>query len=137
MRYDVPTRTLSVAHPDLGGAGGAISPDGTRYVIPYAAGDHHALAVLDLRTGAVRVRAPQPPRGYVAGPRVSPDGRRLTATVYDGARFAIAVLDAATGALVATLPSCGGRVHEASLADDHRVIYLGTAADDWRFQVYV
>ena len=137
MRYDVPTRTLSVARPDLGGAGGAISPDGTRYVFPYAAGDHHDLAELDLRTGAVRVLAPQPPRGYVAGPRFSPDGRRLTATVYDGARFAIAVLDAATGALVATLPTGGGPVHEASWADDHRVIYLGTAADDWRFQVYV
>jgi len=137
MRYDLATDTLSVAHADLGGAGGAISPDGTRYVFPYAAGDHHDLAELDLRTGAVRVLAPQPPRGYVAGPRFSPDGRRLSATVYDGSRFGIAVLDAATGAPVTTLPTGGGPVHEASWADDHRVVYLGTSTDDWRFQVYV
>lgn len=137
MRYDIPTDTLSVAYPDLGGAGGAISPDGTRYVFPHAAGDHHDLAELQLGTGAVRVLAPQPSRGYVAGPRFSPDGRRLTATIYDGARFAIAVLDAVTGARLATLPTGGGPVHEASWADDHRVVYLGTSPDDWRFQVYV
>ena len=137
MRYDLATDTLSVAHPDIGGAGGAISPDGSRYVFPYAAGDHHDLAELELRTGAVRVLAPQPPRGYVAGPRFSPDGRRLTATVYDGSRFGIAVLDAATGARLAMLPTGGGPVHEASWADDHRVVYLGTSPDDWRFQVYL
>lgn len=137
MRYDLATNTLSVAHPDLGGAGGAISPDGARYVFPLAAGDHHDLAELELRTGAVRVLAPQPPRGYVAAPRFSPDGRRLTATIYDGSRFSIAVMDAATGATLATLPTGGGPVHEASWADDHRVIYLGTSPDDWRFQVYV
>jgi Tol biopolymer transport system component len=137
MRYDIPEDVLSVAHPDLKGAGGAISPDGTRYLFPYAAGDHHDLAELDLRSGAVRVLAPQPPRGYLAGPRFSPDGRRLSATVYDGTRFGIAVLDAATGVTLAKLPTGGGPVHEASWADDHRLVYLGTSPEDWRFQVYV
>ena len=137
MRYDIASDTLSVAHPDLGGAGGAISPDGARYLFPHAAGDHHDLAELDLRTGALRVLAPQPPRGYVAAPRFAPDGRRLAVTVYDGARFGIALMDAATGATLATLPTGGGPVHEASWADDHRVVYLGTSPDDWRFQVYV
>jgi len=137
MRYDLASDTLAVAAADIGGAGGAVSLDGARYVFPRAAGDHHDLAELDLRTGALRVLAPQPPRGYVAGPRFSPDGKRLAATIYDGARFGIAVLDAATGATLATLPTGGGPVHEASWADDHRVVYLGTSPDDWRFQVYV
>ena len=137
MRYDLPTGALSVAHADLRGTGGAINLDGSRYVFPYAAGDHHDLAELDLRTGAVRVLAPQPPRGYVAGPSFSPDGRRLAATLFDGTRFGIVVLDATTGATLARLPTGGGPVHEASWADDHRIVYVGTSPDDWRFQVYV
>ena len=137
MRYDLASDALSVAHADLRGTGGAISPDGSRYVFPYAAGDHHDLAELELRTGAVRVLAPQPPRGYVAGPTFSPDGRRLAANVFDGTRFGIVVLDARTGATLARLPTGGGPVHEASWADDHRIVYVGTSPDDWRFQVYV
>jgi len=136
MRYDLPTGALSVAHADLRGTGGAISPDGNRYLFPYAAGDHHDLAELDLRTGAVRILAPQPPRGYLAGPSFSPDGRRLAATVFDGTRFGIVVLDATTGATLTRLPTGGGPVHEASWADDHRIVYVGTSPDDWRFQVY-
>ena len=137
LRYQIATDTLEIVHEDLQGAGGAISPDGARYVFPRAAGDHHDLTELDLRTGAMRTLAPQPPHGYVAVPRFSPDGRRLAATVYDGARFSIRVFDAASGASVATLPTGGGPVHEASWADDHRLTYVGTSPRDGRFQVYL
>jgi hypothetical protein len=137
LRYDLPTDTLSVAYPDLHGVGGSISPDGTRYVFPRADGDHHDLAEVDLRTGVVRTLAVQPPRAYVAGPRHSPDGTRVAVTIFDGASFAIAVFDATTGARLATLPTAGAPVHEATWADEHRIAYVGSTPSDWRFQIYL
>ena len=52
-RYDVDAGTLAVVHRDLRGSGGSLSPDGGRYVLARANGDHHDLAELDLATGAI------------------------------------------------------------------------------------
>ena len=136
-KYDVGADELTVVHADLRGVGGSISPDGARYTFPRADGDHHDLAELDLASGVVRVLAVQPHGAYVAQPRFSPDGTRIAAMVFDGARFGITVFDAATGGRRAVLPTGGGPVHEPAWADDQRIVYLGTSAADWRFQVYL
>lgn len=137
VRYDVAADDLTIVNRDVQGTGGSITPDGVKYLYPRADGDHHDLAELDVKSGAVRVVAALPPGSYVAAPRVSPDGRRVVATVYDGRTFQIVVFDARTGARLTTVPGTGMSVHEAAWADDHRIVYVGTSADDWRFQVFL
>src|SRR5207244_9040066 len=51
VRFDVATGDQTLVAGDLGGPGGAISPDGTRFVFPRPDGDRHDLAVLDVATG--------------------------------------------------------------------------------------
>jgi hypothetical protein len=137
LRFDLPTATLTVVERDLRGTGGSVSPDGRRYVFARADGDRHDLAELDLGTGVLRVLARQPAGAFVAQPRHSPDGRRLVATVFQGGRFGITVFDAATGRRLAQVPTGGALVHDASWADDHRIVYLGAPGKDTGFQVFV
>jgi hypothetical protein len=137
LRYDLAADELLVVNDDVKGVGGAVSPDGTRYLYPRADGDHHDLAELDLRTGSVRVLAAMSPGSYVAGPRVSPDGRRVVATLWEAGRFQIAVFDARTGARLALLPAPGVAVTEPAWIDDQRIVYVGSSSEDGRFQVYL
>jgi hypothetical protein len=135
-RYDVEGGTLEVVHRDLRGAGGSLSPDGSRYLFARAEGDHHDLAELEIATGTVRVIAREPHGAFIANPRVSPDGTRIVATRFDGQRFRIVVLDARDGTLLATLPTGDDPVHDPSWVDDHRVVFLAGGAADAGFQVY-
>jgi hypothetical protein len=135
-RYDVDGGTLEVVNRDLRGAGGSLTPDGSRYVFARAGGDHHDLAELDIATGVVRVIAQEPHGAFVANPRVSPDGTRVLVTRFDGQRFRIALLDARDGRLLETLPTGDDPVHDASWVDDRRIVFLGGAPSDAGFQVY-
>ncbi|HEY8925951.1 MAG TPA: hypothetical protein VIU64_16315, partial [Polyangia bacterium] len=137
LRYDLASDELLVVNEDVKGVGGSVSPDGTRYLYPRADGDHHDLAELDLRTGSVRVLAVMSPGSYVAGPRVSPDGSRVVATLYESGRFQIATFDARTGARLSLLPAPGVAVTEPAWVDDQRIVYVGSSAEDGRFQVYL
>ncbi|HXI56193.1 MAG TPA: hypothetical protein VNO55_09045, partial [Polyangia bacterium] len=93
-RYDVASDTLSVVNHDLRGPGGAISPDGKRYVFSRADGDHHDLAVLDLASGAARVVYQEGHGHFLSNPRFSPDGQRIVATEVDNSHFQLRVFDA-------------------------------------------
>jgi hypothetical protein len=137
IRYDVTSDALAVVSRDLGGAGGSISPDGSRYAYARADGDHHDLAELDLRTGAWRVLVVEPHGAFVSQPRYAPDGRRLVATEFDGHRFHIVVFDAASGRRLSAVASGGHAVHDPSWIDDGRILYLRAEESDAGFQVYV
>ena len=141
MRYDLERDSLAVVYDDLRGTGGSITPDGARYLFAQANGDHHDLAALDLRTGTVKVLAPQRPGAFIAHPRVSPDGTRVVATQYDGARFRIVLLDAVSGAPL-DIPVDGGTliagpVNDPSWVDNHRILFMGAPPTDVGFQVYM
>ncbi|HTA21389.1 MAG TPA: hypothetical protein VK989_18985, partial [Polyangia bacterium] len=135
VRFDVATGLPEIVVSDLGGPGGSMSPDGRRYFFARADGDHHDLAVVDLVRKDVRVLAAQPPGAYVAQPRVSPDGTKVVATIFDGGRFGLALFDAATGRRLQTLPTGALLVHDASWADDERIVYLGGAEGGGGFQI--
>ncbi|MEO8214065.1 MAG: hypothetical protein ABI560_12765, partial [Myxococcales bacterium] len=152
LRYDLDTDRLLVVNRDVRGTGGSVTPDGTRYLFAQANGDHHDLAELDLRTGGVRMLAPQVPGAFIGQPRVSPDGKRVVATQFDGTRFRIVVYDAVTGALLTVVAGGGspaaeghgpmrgqiqGQVNDPSWIDDQRILFLGTELTDAGFQLYV
>jgi hypothetical protein len=136
-RFDVQTGKLTVAHPDLRGSGGSVSPDGRRYLFARADGDHHDLAEVDLTTGNVRVIFVEPHGAYLTHPRLSPDGSRVVVAEFDRRTFRIVVFDAVSGRPTSVLPTGGGPVHDPSWVDGHRILYLGTAATDAGFQAYV
>jgi WD40-like Beta Propeller Repeat len=137
VRFDVATGALDVIVDDLGGPGGSVSPDGRRYFFARADGDHHDLAVVDLATKEVQILATQPPGAYVAQPRVSPDGTKLVASTFEAGRFGLALFDATTGRRLRTLATGGLLVHDASWADDERVVYLGGADGGAGFQIHL
>ena len=86
-------------------AAAALSPDGRRLVaVRTDAAYHHALVVLDARTGAEIQTLPNPSNDFYQQPRWHPDGRRLVAVALRAAGKTIVVLDPATGTARALLP---------------------------------
>ncbi len=72
----------------------ALSPDGTRLIAARTdAGYHHALVVLDARTGAEIQTLPNPANDFYQQPRWHPDGRRVVAVALRRAGKTIVLLD--------------------------------------------
>ena len=86
-------------------AAAALSPDGQRLVaVRTDAAYHHALIILDVRTGAEIQTLPNPRNDFYQQPRWHPDGRRLVAVMLSAAGKTIVIIDPATGTSEALLP---------------------------------
>lgn len=133
LRYNIAKDNLEVVVPQLRGAGGGVSFDGSTYYYGYADGDRHHLAAIDLATRARRMIRTAEAGSYYETPRPSPDGKRIVSSVFNGHRFVVRVLDARTGRTLTELNSPGA-VYDSSWVDDHRLILL--AEYEGRFQVH-
>ena len=86
-------------------AAAALSPDGTRLVaVRTDEAYHHALVVLDARSGALVQTLPNPRNDFYQQPRWLPDGRRVVAVVLHAAGKTLEIIDPATGAVQPLLP---------------------------------
>jgi hypothetical protein len=135
VRVDIGRGSLDIVAEDLGGPGGGLTPDGTRYLFARAQGDAYGIAAWDLAKGSFSwVRRPEP-GVYFHAPVASPDGRRLLAIRSDVRGTRLALLDAETGAMMAAPPAPFGPALEASWIDDERIVYVAEAQG--RMQVFV
>ena len=83
----------------------ALSPDGSKLVaFETDSSYHHALSVLDARTGAVLATLPNPQNDFYLQPRWSSDGQRIVAVTLKPAGKTIEILDPATGEVRPMLP---------------------------------
>ena len=130
LRYDLPRDELTVVASDLGGMGGAISPDGRGYLFVRPDGDRHDLAELDVASGAVRVLSRMASGSYLSAPRFSPDGTLIVASVMEEGHYGLALFDGKSGQRTKTLSTGKGPVVDASFVDQRRLVYLGTAEND-------
>lgn len=133
---DLGTQSLSVVVQDLGGAGGSIAPDGSRYYFARPRGDRWELAAHDLASGTSRTIADYGPRAYVLSPRVSPNGSKIALTLSSEEGMEILVVDSTTGAgtvLSRARSPERGRT-EPSWIDDDELLYVADA--DGRAQVF-
>ncbi|GAB3582378.1 hypothetical protein GCM10027345_26430 [Hymenobacter daeguensis] len=83
----------------------ALSPDGQRLVaVREDANYHHALVILDARTGAEIQVLPNPHNDLYLQPRWHPDGRHLVAVTLSAAGKTMLMVDPAAGAARSLLP---------------------------------
>ncbi|WBO83687.1 TolB family protein [Hymenobacter yonginensis] len=83
----------------------SLSPDGTRLIaVETDSAYHHALHLLDARTGAVLQTLPNPQNDLYLQPRFTPDGRRVVAVVLKPSGKTLEETDLNTGAVRALLP---------------------------------
>ncbi len=86
-------------------AAAALSPDGQRLVaVRTDAAYHHALVLLDARTGAEIQTLPNPNNDFYQQPRWSADGRQLVTVALSAAGKTILLIDPATGTARPLLP---------------------------------
>lgn len=134
-RFDLPSRSFEIVATDIHGAGGAIAPDGSRYVFARPRGDRWQVAAYDFATESVRVVADYGARAYAAGPRLSPDGTKIALTFQSAAaseaNTSVLVVDAKAGAVLVRYPN--GSSDPSWLDDDH---LLYTAVHEGRLQVF-
>lgn len=138
MHLDIEADTLEVIMPDLGGAGGSISPDGKYYYYnrPIGKSPELAFALFRLELGSGRsdpLTTPEP-RHYQADPVVSPDGQRLLVTEASDAGIRLALYSAADGKRLGDVPAPEGMAFDASWVDADRVVFAGT--DPERMQIF-
>jgi hypothetical protein len=135
VRVDVATGALEIAIRDLGGPGGAVSPDGTRYLFSRAHGDSYGIASVDIGTAqGAWIRGTEPGNFYL-WPRYSPDGRRIVATRTDRQGFWVEVLDAQDGRTLAQLTPRDGQAITPTWVDNDRIAY--SEPQEGRMQVRV
>ena len=138
MHLDIEADVLRVVVPDLGGAGGSISPDGEHYYFNRPLGTSLQLAFalfrLELASGRVVQLTTPEPRHYHADPVVSPDGRRLLVTEASDAGIRLAVYAAADGRRLGDVAAPPGVAFDGSWADAERVVFTGSAPD--RLQIF-
>ncbi|GAA3918486.1 hypothetical protein [Hymenobacter algoricola] len=85
-------------------AAAALSPDGARLVaVQTDSAYHHALVLLDARTGAGQRTLPNPQNDFYLQPRFTADGQLVVVTLKPAGKT-IELLDPATGAARALLP---------------------------------
>lgn len=134
-RFDVPSRSFEIAATDIRGAGGAIAPDGSRYVFAKPRGDRWQLASFDFATQSVRVIADYGAGAYAAGPRLSPDGTKIALTFQSSAsaeaNTRVLVVDAKSGAVLVRYPNGSS---DPSWVDDDALLY--TALHEGRMQIF-
>ncbi|UOQ65902.1 TolB family protein [Hymenobacter volaticus] len=83
----------------------SLSPDGTRLVaVETDSSYHHALSVLDARTGAVLRTLPNPQNDFYQQPHWTPDGQHIVTVTLKPAGKTLELLDPTSGAARALLP---------------------------------
>ena len=83
----------------------SLSPDGTRLVaVETDTSYHHALSVLDARTGAVLSTLPNPQNDFYQQPHWTPDGQHIVTVTLKPAGKTLELLDPTTGVARALLP---------------------------------
>ncbi|UOG74529.1 hypothetical protein MTX78_20720 [Hymenobacter tibetensis] len=83
----------------------SLSPNGTRLVaVETDSSYHHALSVLDARTGAVLETLPNPQNDFYQQPHWTPDGQRIVTVTLKPAGKTMELLDPAAGTTRALLP---------------------------------
>ncbi|WP_223653103.1 hypothetical protein [Hymenobacter psoromatis] len=86
-------------------AAAALTPDGTRVVaVRTDAAYHHALVVLDAKSGDILQTLPNPRNDFYQQPRWMPDGRQVVAVALSAAGKTLQRLDPATGRATNLLP---------------------------------
>ena len=86
-------------------AAAALSPDGRRLVaVRTDESYHHALVVLDARSGALVQTLPNPRNDFYQQPRWLPDGTGVVAVALSAAGKTLEIIDPATGATQPLLP---------------------------------
>ncbi|OGX90838.1 hypothetical protein [Hymenobacter coccineus] len=86
-------------------AAAALSPDGRRLVaVRTDESYHHALVVLDARSGALLQTLPNPRNDFYQQPRWLPDGARVVAVVLSATGKTLEIINPATGATQPLLP---------------------------------
>ncbi len=135
IAFDVERGVMRVARTDIGGVGGAISPDGAIFYLSRPRGDRMDLVALDPHTGGSRVVVEAGPREYLLQPAPSPDGARLVVSAFDPADGFTLRLYRSDGAPLGAIDTGGRRAYGASFATDDRVVFL--AEHEGRFQVFV
>ncbi|HTV23294.1 MAG TPA: hypothetical protein VMG12_31615, partial [Polyangiaceae bacterium] len=138
MHLDIDADELSVVLPDLGGAGGSISPDGKHYYFnrPIGKGVQLGFALfrLELASGRVDQLTTPAPRHYHADPVVSPDGQRLLVTEASDTGIRLAVYAAADGRRLGDVAAPAGVAFDGSWVDADRVVFTGSTPD--RLQIF-
>lgn len=138
MHLDVDADVLTVVVPDLGGAGGSISPDGKHFHFNRPIGKSTQLAFalfrLELESGRVQQLTTPAPRHYHADPVVSPDGERLLVTEASDAGIRLAIYAADDGRRLSDVAAPRGMAFDGSWVDSERVVFAGTGPD--RMQIF-
>jgi hypothetical protein len=138
MHLDIEADALEVVVPDLGGAGGSISPDGRYYYYNRPIGKSIQLAFalfrLELASARVEQLTTPEPRHYHADPVVSPDGQRLLVTEASDAGIRLAIYAAADGRRLSDVAAPEGMAFDGSWVDADRVVFAGSDPD--RMQIF-
>jgi hypothetical protein len=138
VHLDIEADVLGVVVPDLGGAGGSVSPDGKYYYFNRPIGKSLQLAFalfrLELANGRVEQLTTPEPRHYHADPVVSPDGQRLLVTEASDAGIRLAVYAAADGRRLGDVAAPEGIAFDGSWVDADRVVFAGSDPD--RMQIF-
>ncbi len=140
MAYDVASGRLRLAHADIDGIGGSISPDGRRYYFSQPDGDRMHVAALELASGHIRRVLSALPQVYLLKPRLGPAGERLVVSEFSPKRgFEIALYSvngAGTGDIVADSRALvASAAYDGSFIDGDHLLYV--AEYQGRHQVYV
>jgi len=126
MHLDVREDSLEVLEQDIGGSGGSISPDGSRYYLARPGPNTYSIYAYDLRRQTFEAITRSERRLYQLNPMVSPDGQRLLVTEASGTGVGLAIYDARTGQRLKGVASPEGMAFQASWVDDRRVVYSGS-----------
>lgn len=135
LHLDLQTHQLHIIAENLRGAGGSITPDGTRYIFPRANGNRHDLAYFDLQTRKIGILHQMPTQHFIVSPRVSPDGTRIAAVVMHGAQADLWLFSTQTGQKLAEVPTSSAQIHrDPAWLNNHTL--LAAAEADGRFQIF-
>lgn len=121
LKFDAATGAVAHVWRDLGGAGGGVSADGSRYVFIRLAEDASALSELDLATGAVRDLAHFGVGESLAAPSYSPDGARIAFSRRSDSGFDVFVRE--RDGRVVRLTEDGAFNYAPRWLDDRRLIF--------------
>lgn len=123
VKIDPRTGALEVVSDSLGGAGGSIAPDGSRYWFSLPRGDSWELASFDTKTKTITRVASYGARAFAVEPRIAPDGARLAVTFMTADGPEVRIVDARDGRVTMRVPAPPGATMTPAWIDADRLAY--------------